>query len=203
MNKNVRSIGCVVAITLLVSAVSQGAEPSKSRAAFEQLASLVGEWRGVNGGTPITVTYTLTADGSALMEEFHPAGKPVMITMFSVDGDHLVATHYCSAGNQPQMATGSITDTQNNVLAFSLVRITGMITPDDWHNTGLEVHLEGKGHLSQNWTWEYRSKKGRTAFQFTRKTNVSVYRLDVTAGELYNCWCEWCGREGSRAEAGA
>jgi hypothetical protein len=25
--------------------------------------------------------------------------------MFSVDGDHLIATHYCSAGNQPQMTT--------------------------------------------------------------------------------------------------
>jgi hypothetical protein len=133
------------------------------------LASLAGQWSGVHDGTAITLTYTLTADGSALMEEFRPAGNPVMITMFSVDGDHLVATHYCSAGNQPQMATAAITEPGSGVLAFSLVRITGMKTPEDWHNTGLEVHLEDKHHLLQRWTWEYQGKTGKTEFQFTRK----------------------------------
>jgi len=65
------------------------------------------------------------------MEEFKPKDGPVMITMFSVDGDHLIATHYCSAKNQPQMATEPITDAKANRLAFSLVRVTGLTTPDD------------------------------------------------------------------------
>jgi hypothetical protein len=61
-------------------------ERSGSTAAFEHLSSLVGEWRGVQDGTEIRVTYTLTADGSALMEEFRPANmvNHAMITMFTV-----------------------------------------------------------------------------------------------------------------------
>lgn len=158
----------VVTMTLC-SGVAQVAEKSKSDVAFEQLSSLAGEWHGVHDGTDITVNYAMTADGSALMEEFHPANKPAMITMFSVDGDHLVATHYCSAGNQPQMATGAITDARGRTVSFSLVRITGMKSPDDWHNTGLEVQFEDKDHVTQKWTWEYQGKGGATVFHFSRK----------------------------------
>jgi hypothetical protein len=130
-------------VTCLSSAGAQIAENPKSDAAFEQLSSLSGEWHGSYKGTEIAVTCTMTADGSALMEQFQPANKPAMITMFSVDGDHLVATHYCSAGNQPQMATGAITDPKGKTLSFSLVRITGMKTSGDWHNTGLENSAGG------------------------------------------------------------
>jgi len=139
-----------------------------SAAAFQQLAALVGEWKGVQGGTEIKVTYTLTANGSALMEEFRPVNNPVMITMFTVDGDHLLATHYCSAGNQPQMTTQAITQPSWKSLAFSLVRVTGMATPEDWHNTGLAVTLEDKQHLTQEWSYEYKGKRGTTVFHFTR-----------------------------------
>jgi len=153
---------------VLIGTTIAQAEKSKSTAAFEQLSSLVGVWKGVQDGIDITLTYTLTADGSTLMEEFRPAKGAVMMTMFSVDGDHLVATHYCSAGNQPQMVTETIAELQNKVLVFSLVRVTGMKTPEDWHNTGLEILLEDD-HLTQKWTYLYKGKTGTTIFHFTRK----------------------------------
>lgn len=159
---------CVVVMLLLGTALAQG-DRTKSTAAFKQLSSLVGEWQGVQDGVDITLTYTLTADGSALMEEFRPAKGGVMITMFSVDGDHLIATHYCAAGNQPQMATAPIAEPQPKVLAFSLVRVTGMKTADDWHNTGLEVVLEDQEHLTQNWTYLHKGKTGSTTFHFIRR----------------------------------
>jgi hypothetical protein len=159
---------CVVAIVLIGTTILH-AEKSNSTAAFEQLSSLVGEWNGVQDGIDITLNYTLTADGSTLMEEFRPAKGPVMITMFTVDGDHLIATHYCSARNQPQMVTQTITEPQSKTLVFSLVRVTGMNTPEDWHNTGLEVLLEDKDHLTQKWTYLYQGKAGTTVFHFTRR----------------------------------
>ena len=30
-------------------------------------------------------------------------GKEDMISMFNLDGDRVVLTHYCAAGNQPRM----------------------------------------------------------------------------------------------------
>jgi len=164
-----RFVMLFVLIFVFLAGIAQGMSEAESEAAFRQLASLVGEWNGSYEGAGISASYTLTADGSALMEEFRPASKPVMVTMFSVDGDHLVATHYCSAGNQPQMRTKTIADAKANVLAFSLVRITGMKSPGDWHNTGLEIHLEDNDHLTQIWSWKYQGKAGTTVFHFARK----------------------------------
>ena len=159
----------VVALMLLSGTSLSQTQGSKSLAAFKNLSSLVGEWKGVQNGREISLTYRLTADGSVLMEEFRPAKGAAMMTMFSVDGDHLIATHYCSAGNQPQMTTDAINEPQSKILVFSLVRVTGMATPEDWHNTGLEVLLEDKDHFTQKWTFLYKGKTGTTTFQFTRR----------------------------------
>jgi hypothetical protein len=159
--------GSVGMMALIVAAAAPAADKTKSAEAFDRLASLKGEWKGEQEGVKIDLIYTLTANGSALMEEFRPATGPVMITMFTVDGDHLIATHYCSAKNQPQMVTSAITDVQKP-LAFSLVRVTGLKSPDDWHNTGLTVFQEDNDHLAQEWTYQSKGKSGKTIFHFAR-----------------------------------
>ena len=160
-------LAAAVAFVLTVAAITPAVGKPNSVLAFEHLTSLVGEWKGTQDGTEMKLTYTLTADGSALMEEFR-AGKTVMVTMFTVDGDHLIATHYCSAGNQPQMMTKAITDPSAKSLTFSLSHAYGMKTPGDWHNTGLTVTIEDDQHLTQVWTYEYEGKKGTNTFRFTR-----------------------------------
>jgi hypothetical protein len=161
----------VIVVTLLTGAaaipchVSALQKPS-SVLAFERLSSLVGEWRGTENAKEARLIYRLTSDGSALMEDF-VAPKSEMITMFTVDGDHLIATHYCSVGNQPQMITGAIND-PTSPLVFSLSRITGMKAADDWHNTGLTVTVNDKDHLIQLWTYEDKGQKGTNTFRFVR-----------------------------------
>jgi hypothetical protein len=158
----------IVGMALFVTAAAvSAAAKTKSEEAFDRLATLKGEWSGEQEGVKVSLIYTLTANGSALMEEFRPETGPVMITMFTVDGDHLIAIHYCSAKNQPQMMTSAITDTQKP-LAFSLVRITGLKSPDDWHNTGLTVIQEDNDHLTQEWTFQTKGKSGKRIFRYTR-----------------------------------
>ena len=161
--------GLVGVTTLVVTAAAAApaTDKTKSEEAFDRLTSLKGEWKGEQEGVKIKVIYTLTANGSALMEEFRPESGRVMITMFTVDGDRLIATHYCSAKNQPQMVTSAITDVQKP-LAFSLDRITGLKSPDDWHNTGLTVIQEDDNHLTQEWTYQSKGKTGKTIFRYTR-----------------------------------
>src|SRR5438034_154073 len=146
----------LVSTSILIAAISFAAEQSRDRtksdAAFKQLAMLAGEWEAVQDGTPVKETYTVTANGSALLVETKPANETAMITMVTVDGDHLIATHYCSAGNQPQMVTGTVGDLEKNGVTFSLLRVTGMKTPEDYHNTGLTVTLDDKDHMTQRWT---------------------------------------------------
>ena len=163
----------ILSVLVPASAPSQHAPSegtTKSAAVFRQLSGLVGDWEGAQDGVPVTVTYTLTGDSSALMEFVEPRNSPAsaMVTMFTVDGDHLIATHYCAARNQPQMVTGVPGDLAQGV-TFSLVRVTGMKTPDDWHNTGLTFMQDDKDHITQRWTYLYKGKAGTTVFRYTRK----------------------------------
>jgi hypothetical protein len=161
-------VAAVPAMTTLMSGQPAPPRTSESAAAFKQLASLAGEWQAIQDGVPIKETYTLTAKGTVVMSETKPADSEPMITMFTVDGDHLIATHYCVAGNQPQMVASAPGDLEKGV-TFSLERVTGMKTPDDWHNTGLTVTLDDKDHMTQRWTYLYKGKTGTTVFHYTRK----------------------------------
>ena len=96
-----------------------------------------------------------------------PEKGPKIITIFTIDGDHLLATHYCSAKNQPQMATPPIADVKKP-LAFSLLRVSGLKSPDDFYNTALTVTQEDNDHLAQEWLYEHNRKTGKNIFRFTR-----------------------------------
>ena len=155
-----------MALVAMASAALAG-DKTKSEQAFDRLSSLKGEWNGQIDGVNTTLIYTLTANGSALMEQCRPEKRPEMITLFTVDGDHLIAIHYCSAKNQPQMATSPITDAQKP-LEFSLVRVTGLQAPDDFHNTGLTLIQDDNDHLTQEWSYQHKHKTGKNIFHFTR-----------------------------------
>lgn len=152
---------------VVAAAVGFAADKTESEEAFDRLATLKGEWKGEAFGVPTMLIYTLTANGSVLMEQCRPEKGHEMITMFTVDGDHLIATHYCSAKNQPQMATAAIADAQKP-LVFSLVRVTGLKSPDDFHNTGLTVIRDDNDHLTQEWSYQDKGKTGKNTFRFTR-----------------------------------
>ena len=139
-----------------------------SAAVFAQLASLAGEWDAVQNGVNVRETYTVVADGSAVMAETRPGNEPAMITMFTVDGAHLLATHYCSAHNQPHLIATSPADLHDGV-AFTFDRVTGTKSPDDWHNTGITIKLDDATHMTQTWTYLYKGKAGTTVFHYTRK----------------------------------
>jgi hypothetical protein len=166
MNRTV-AFGIVGIALVAVASAAFAADKTKSEEAFDRLASLKGEWKGQMDGINTTLTYTLTANGSALMEQCQPQKGAEMVTMFTVDGDHLIATHYCSAKNQPHMATSAIADVQKP-LAFSLVQISGLKSPDAFHNTGLTIIQEDNDHLTQEWSYQFKGKTGKNIFHFTR-----------------------------------
>jgi len=156
----------LTALVVLVSAtVSVGHDSSP----FDQLKTLVGEWEGTNSAGPVKITYTLVAGGSALMEHLKSANEPEMITMYSADGDHIVVTHYCSEGNQPQMKSEVIMMGKPQKYSFSLVRVTGLKSPDAGHMIGLVLTLVDNDHLTQEWTYQNKGKTSADLFQFRRK----------------------------------
>jgi hypothetical protein len=92
--------------TILIALLCAGFALAETDAhkSFALLQGLEGNWVGKNSqGQTLEVTFRMTAGGSALMSEIHGHGPENMITMFHMDGDRLLMTHYCGAGNQPRM----------------------------------------------------------------------------------------------------
>ncbi|HXJ45290.1 MAG TPA: hypothetical protein VNK47_01350 [Candidatus Dormibacteraeota bacterium] len=167
-----RVFGAIVltlALATAFSARSSAGEKARSAAAFEKLISLVGEWEGTNTAGHVKATYTLVSGGTALMERLQSANEPEMITLYSLDGDHLMMTHYCSAGNQPQMKTATITEL-NGSLTFQMYQVTGLKTADEGHMTGLTLTMPDKDHFTQQWTYSEKGKSQADVFKFTRKS---------------------------------
>lgn len=146
-----------------------GNEKGKSAAAFERLISLVGEWEGTNSSGSVKATYTLVSGGTALMERLQSAHEAEMVTLYSLDGDHLLITHYCSGGNQPSMRTGMITEL-NGTFSFKVFQVTGMKSPDEAHMTALILTMPDKDHFTQQWTYKGHGKEQSDLFKFTRKS---------------------------------
>ena len=147
----------LAALAGLTAASVRAEEPALPAAAaidgpaiFERLKSLTGEWQGVwePGSTPTTVTYSLTGNGSALVEDYR-VGETTMSTVYHLDRQDLMLTHYCSAGNQPRMKASSVGEGGRHI-EFELLDVTNLTGPG--YSKRLELTLIDDNHASVHYT---------------------------------------------------
>lgn len=104
MKSTITALAVVFAVSLAGAAQETGKKEKKPHPGLERLKKLVGTWEAETkemGKT--TVTYRLIAGGSTVMETIMPGTDHEMVTMYHMDGEDLVLTHYCVIGNQPRM----------------------------------------------------------------------------------------------------
>jgi hypothetical protein len=156
-----------IAITLLFVLVTTAAfAASPAQKSFEQLKSLDGAWEGKTAdGQPVQVDYRVTSGGSALMSEIK--GKEDMISMFNLDGDRLLITHYCGAGNQPRMVASASPDGKTITLAF--LDATNLATPDAGHMDRLVISMLDANHHTEEWVFKDHGKEMKEVFDLQRK----------------------------------
>lgn len=155
-------------LTLLAASLC-AAEPQASDAAWKRLLSLAGEWEGTEGGRTTTVTYTVVSGGHTLLESMKmPAPEPDMVTVYHRDGAALMATHYCSMGNQPRMRAAAPA-ADGNSIGFRFVDVTNLRKPDEGHIKHLTVNFVDAGHFTQEWTAFDGKKETASVFRWTRK----------------------------------
>jgi hypothetical protein len=103
---------------------TNAAAPSDAQKAFEKMKTLAGSWQGTVMGMPVNITIRVTSTGNAILHEASGGGRPDdPITMFYVDGERLLATHYCDAGNRPRWEGKMSPD--GKTIEFSFVDISG------------------------------------------------------------------------------
>lgn len=102
------------------------AAQSEAQKAFEKMKTLAGSWQGNFAGMSISITIRLASSRTALLHEATTSGgRPPNheITMFYLDGDRLLANHYCDAGNRSLMEGKLSPDGQS--VEFSLLDLAG------------------------------------------------------------------------------
>src|ERR1044072_976394 len=102
-----RAVMClVVAMGAVAQTSPNAAAPSEAKRAFEQMKTMAGTWHGTIMGISIDVTIRVASSGTAILHEANTdGGNPPNheITMFYIEGDRLLATHYCDGGNQARL----------------------------------------------------------------------------------------------------
>jgi hypothetical protein len=154
-NRSAVSAMAMIAISLLgLNAYAhdhEGAKPNTT-AAFEKIKALAGKHEAAvmsPDGQKSSVEYRVSANGSAVFETMFGGEPHEMITVYTVDGKSVLATHYCSGGNQPVMRLNAEKSTENE-LVFEFERITGNVTPD--HINGVTFKFGEGGRVEESWS---------------------------------------------------
>ena len=163
-----------VALAAAALAAEEGHAPAATNPGLEKMKSLVGEWEGTanEGGQkmPVSASYRLVSNGTALEETLKSGHDTDMITMYVADGNHLAMTHYCSMGNQPRMRA-AVPAGNVDKLDFRYVDATNLSSADPSHGVmrGLVVTFKDADHFTQTWTHRTGGKDQTGVFEYTRK----------------------------------
>jgi hypothetical protein len=153
-------------LLLMVLAAGFAFAASAANTSFEQLKSLDGSWEGKgSNGEPVQVSYKVTSNGSALMSEIK--GKEDMISMFSLDGERLLMTHYCAVGNQPRMVASPSPD--GKTITFHFLDVTNLAAPDAGHMDRLVISMADSTHHTEEWVYNDHGKEMKEVFDLWRK----------------------------------
>jgi len=133
---------------------------SGAQKSFDQLKSLSGSWEGKGSeGQPLQVSFRVTSAGNAILSEIQ--GPEDMVTVFHMDGDRLMMTHYCATGNQPRMVGTLAPD--GKTMTFNFLDVTNFQATQPGHMQGLVVTFVDADHHTEDWS--FLGKDGQTHHQ--------------------------------------
>ncbi|MCG8603898.1 hypothetical protein MJD09_02735 [bacterium] len=149
-----------------ISTVQAGDDQAGQKIAL--LKASTGEWQGTRAdGKAVTVTYDLISNGSTVVERIMPEGEPNMMTMYHLDGDRLIMTHYCAAQNQPRMRAESGKNDPKSI-KFTFFDATNMANETDGHMHSLELSFRDDDKLNHVWTWRENGQENPVGFELKR-----------------------------------
>jgi hypothetical protein len=158
-----KSVRCfLAAVLMLLSTVvfaQSDTQKSDAQKSFDKMKTLSGSWEGRTTtippqadieGKPMQVTLRVTSMGHTLMHEATGTGRSDdPITMFVVDGDRLLLTHYCDADNRPRMVGRMSPDAKT--VEFEFLDVTGNLKYGHMQHAVFTIIDEN--HHIEDWTY--------------------------------------------------
>jgi hypothetical protein len=151
-----RLVGMGAAVLALSASVAFA--QSEAQKSFDKLKSLEGTWEGRVTVVPsqsdmmgtVHATLRTTSMGNAIVHEMRGEGrKDDPITMIYMDGDRLMLTHYCDAGNRPRMV-GKIAG-DGKTVEFEFVDLAGGTEYGHMHHAVFTTI--DADHHTEDWTY--------------------------------------------------
>jgi hypothetical protein len=91
-----------------------------------------------------------------------------METVYYLDGNRLLLTHYCMAHNQPRMQAESF-DSSTGELKFAFLDATGLSSPNAGHMHSVSMRFVDSNHVNADWNFFQDGKlKTTESVQYTR-----------------------------------
>jgi hypothetical protein len=144
---------------LLVLIATTAFAQSDAQKSFDKLKTLAGSWEGRVTTLPqqadiegklMQVSLRVTSMGNAIVHEATGAGRPDdPVTMLYLDGDRLLLTHYCDAGNRPRM-TGTMSP-DGKTVEFEFLDVAGSTQYGHMHHAVFTVI--DANHHTEDWTY--------------------------------------------------
>lgn len=164
--KRIAPLLLVLAVAAINVPAPTIAADAAAAAGYEKLKSLVGVWEAKGpGGQSVTTTYRLVADGTAVEETLSHGN---MVTVYHLDGDSVLLTHYCINDNQPRMRAKGLS-ADGKTLEFKFVDATNMEKPTAKHMHELKMTFVDADHISEEWVHSVDGKLQPMTMPFERK----------------------------------
>jgi len=161
-----KSLRAAAVLVLMFASTSLLAQ-SDAQKVLDRFKAMAGTWEGKSPkGQTSEVKYELVAGGTAVMGESHMIDDD-MTSMFYVDGQRLMMTHFCPSGNQPRMQATISPDLKT--VSFEFVDATNLPGPQSGHMHRAVYVFSDAGHYSEEWTWKQEGKDAHFHYEMTRK----------------------------------
>lgn len=164
-----------VLLTLPAAPAPATADGGDAARAFETFKQLAGTWKSTSAsGDEGTLEYEVVAGGSAVVERFTSAAhgaENAMVTVYHLDGDDLVLTHYCMAGNQPTMRAASI---DGDEVRFELDHVSNLASSDAGHMGRAVFRFQGPDRHTSAWTYRQAGEEHTEVFEVERVSSAAT-----------------------------
>ncbi len=161
----------LIAALVMTTTLTAQTATNNASAGFDALKSLAGEWEGkanMHGQEmPVTTSFRVVSDGSAILNLLGEGTPHEMVTMFHMDNGDLLATHYCSEHNQPRLRLSSGDST---VLNFDFKDATNLASPSAGHMAHVKFTILDANHHVEEWTFDNNGKIETNRLEFHRKS---------------------------------
>ena len=163
--KSLRFLLCIL-ILLPAVALAQSSALTDAQKSFTLLKTLAGNWQGsvttdppqpeMGNGALLEISLRVTSRGNALVHEMKEPGKPDdparydhPVTMLYLDGDRLLLTHYCDAGNRPRLVARTSAD--GKTVEFDFLDVSGSTQYGHMHHAVFTII--DANHHTEDWTF--------------------------------------------------